>query len=204
MCSFFTFYMWMSEQYIKDKGQDPSVTTFYSLLLFNDLKAKCLTFLVPFMYPMHWIQLLIRHKRWTELQIYMFVNMKAVETYWVNTDFLNILLFEVHPHNRWDGSDDLQCWGDTRLSACRILPNDSQSDADPNMPPCSLCDSVPGATSNHQSHAVLFLASGQMPKPYPRIRGHYLHIIFKGLFQSLAMFEIVLKNTGVPQYQSNC
>jgi len=69
------------------------------------------------------------------------------------------------------------------------------------MPPCSLCDSVPGATSNHQSHAVLFLASGQRPRLYPRIRGHYLHIIFKGLFQFFRYVEIVLENTGVPQYQ---
>jgi len=188
-------------QRVKDKGQDPSLTTFYSLLLFNDLKAKCVIFLVPFMYPMHWIQLLIRHKRWTELQIYIFVNIKPVETYWVNTDFLNILLSEVHPRNRWDGSDDLHCWGDTRLSACRIPPNDSRSDADPNTPPCSLCDSVPGATSNHQSHAVPFLASGRMPKPYPRIRGHYLHIIFKGPFQSLVMLKLCSKILGRQQYQ---
>jgi hypothetical protein len=63
MCCLLTFYMRMSEQYLKDKGQDSSVTTFYSLLLFYDLKAERAIFLVPFMYSMHWIQLLISHKR---------------------------------------------------------------------------------------------------------------------------------------------
>jgi len=35
-----------------------------------------------------------------------------------------------------------------------------------------------------------------MPRPYPRIRGHYLHIIFKGVFQFFSPVEIVLENTG--------
>ena len=43
------------------------------------------------------------------LYICIFINIEATETHWVNTDFLNILLFEVHPHNRWDESDGLHC-----------------------------------------------------------------------------------------------
>lgn len=34
---------------------------------------------------------------------------KAIQTYQANTDFLNTLLSEVHPHNHWDESGGLHC-----------------------------------------------------------------------------------------------